>query len=210
MRKLAGEPGPDGAPAPEEPMTEDTIFDLASLTKSLATATAVMQLYEQGKVQFDDPVQKYLPDFNPANDPRRAEVTLRMMLTHTSGLVGEIDLGGPWGLDGGDKAEGMHRALTKPLEAPPGAGFRYSDINFILLGLLIERITGQSEDVYVQENVFAPLGMGDTRYLPPAKACGPQQIRGSAIALGLRSRPPLVLRADGTPVCCRGSRRRAT
>lgn len=182
LRKLAGEPGPDGAPAPEEPMTEDTIFDLASLTKSLATATAIMQLYEQGKVQFDDPVQKYLPDFNPANDPLRAEVTLRMMLTHTSGLVGEIDLGGTWGLDGGDKAEGMHRALTKSLEAPPGAGFRYSDINFILLGLLIERITGQSEDVYVQENVFAPLGMRDTRFLPPAKACGPQQIRGSAIA----------------------------
>lgn len=183
MRKLAGEPGQDGAPAPEEPMTEDTIFDLASLTKSLATATAVMQLYEQGKVAFDDPVQKYLPDFNPANDPQRAEVTLRMMLTHTSGLVGEVDLGGRWGLDGADKAEGIHRALTKPLESAPGAGFRYSDINFILLGLMVERITGQPEDVFVQEHVFAPLGMGDTRYLPPSKACGPQQIRGSAIAL---------------------------
>ena len=65
-RKLAGEPGLDGSPAPAEPMTEDTIFDLASLTKPLATAPAVMQLYEQGKVQFDDPVQKYLPDFNTA------------------------------------------------------------------------------------------------------------------------------------------------
>jgi CubicO group peptidase (beta-lactamase class C family) len=183
LRKLAGEPGPDGAPAPEEPMTEDTIFDLASLTKPLATATAVMQLYEQGKVQFDDPVQKYLPDFNPANDPRRAEVTIRMMLTHTSGLVGEIDLGGRWGLDGGDNAEGLSRALTKPLEASPGAGFRYSDINFILLGLMVERITGQPEDVYVQEKVFAPLGMGDTRYLSMSKACGPQKIRGSAVAL---------------------------
>ena len=64
VRWLAGEPGLDGLPAPAEPMTEDTIFDMASLTKSLATATAVMQLYEQGKVQFDDPVQKYLPDFN--------------------------------------------------------------------------------------------------------------------------------------------------
>src|ERR1700722_19253470 len=74
-RKLAGEPGLDGAPAPAEAMAEDTIFDLASLTKSLATATTVMQLYEQGKVQFDDPVQRYLPDFNPANGPRRATVT---------------------------------------------------------------------------------------------------------------------------------------
>lgn len=67
-RKLAGEPGLDGLPAPAEPMTEDTIFDLASLTKSLATATAVMQLYEQGKVGFDDPVQRYLPDFTTVDD----------------------------------------------------------------------------------------------------------------------------------------------
>jgi CubicO group peptidase (beta-lactamase class C family) len=71
-RKLAGEPGLDGSPAPAESMTEDTIFDLASLTKVLATATAVMQLYEQGTVRFDDPVQQYLPGFNPANDPQRA------------------------------------------------------------------------------------------------------------------------------------------
>ena len=84
-RKLAGEQGLDGSPAPAEPMTEDTVFDMASLTKCLATATAVMQLYEQGKVGFDDPVQKYLPDFNTANDPRRAKVTVRMLLTHTSG-----------------------------------------------------------------------------------------------------------------------------
>ncbi|MFI5507788.1 serine hydrolase domain-containing protein [Mycobacterium sp. NPDC051804] len=182
MRKLAGEPGPDGAPAPEEPMTEDTIFDLASLTKSLATSTAVMQLYEQGKVQFDDAVETYLPDFNPGHDPQRADVTVRMLLTHTSGLVGELDLRDPWGLNGPDKAQGIRRALAKPLEAAPGAGFRYSDVNFILLGLMVERITGQPEDVYVQQNVFEPLGMGDTRYLPPAKACGPHQIRGSAVA----------------------------
>lgn len=183
LRMLAGEPGPDGAPAPEEPMTDDTIFDLASLTKPLATATAVMQLYEQGKVQFDDAVQVYLPEFNPDYDPQRAQVTVRMLLTHTSGLVGELDLRDPWGLDGPDEAEGIRRALTKPLEAEPGASFRYSDVNFILLGLMIERITGQQEDVYVQQNVFEPLGMADTRYLPPTKACGPQQTRGSAIAL---------------------------
>ncbi|WP_163686590.1 serine hydrolase domain-containing protein [Mycolicibacterium gadium] len=182
LRKLAGEPGPDGAPAPEEPMTVDTIFDLASLTKSLATATAVMQLYEQGKVQFDDAVEKYLPDFNPARDPQRAQVSVRMLLTHTSGLVGELDLRDTWGLDGPDKSEGIRRALTKPLEGVPGASFRYSDVNFILLGLMVEKITRQPEDDYVQEHVFGPLGMLDTRYLPPAKACGPHQIRGSAIA----------------------------
>jgi CubicO group peptidase (beta-lactamase class C family) len=181
-RKLAGEPGLDGSPAPAEPMTEDTIFDMASLTKSLATATAIMQLYEQGKVQFDDPVQQYLPDFNPSNDPQRAKVTVRMLLTHTSGETGDVDLKDPWGLDGGDKAEGIRRALTTPLESRPGEVFRYSDINFILLGALIENVTGQAEDVYVQQNVFAPLGMEDTRYLPAAKACAPYTMRGDAIA----------------------------
>ena len=145
-RKLAGEPGLDGLPAPAEPMTEDTIFDLASLTKSLATATAVMQLYEQGEVAFDNPVQQYLPDFNAANDPRRAEVTVRMLLTHTSGETGDVNLGDPWGLDEPNKAEGIHRALTTPLESGPGQGFRYSDINFILLGALIEKVTGEALD----------------------------------------------------------------
>jgi CubicO group peptidase (beta-lactamase class C family) len=181
-RKLDGEQGLDGSPAPAEPMTEDTIFDLASLTKCLATATAIMQLYEQGKVAFDDPVQKYLPDFNPANDPQRAEVTVRMLLTNTSGEGIDVSLGDPWGLAGADKAEGVHRALSTPLQSGPGAGFRYSDINYILLGALLEKVTGDPEDVYVQQNVFAPLGMNDTRYLPAAKACGPHGIRGAAVA----------------------------
>jgi CubicO group peptidase (beta-lactamase class C family) len=184
-RTLAGDPALDGSPAPAEPMTEDTIFDIASLTKCLATATAVMQLYEQGKVAFDDPVQTYLPDFNTANDPERAKVTVRMLLTHTSGVAGDegdVNLKDPWGLDGADKTEGIHRALTTPLQWGPGEVFRYADINYILLGALIEKLTGEAEDVYVQQNVFAPLGMTETRYLPPAKACGPHQIRGAAIA----------------------------
>jgi len=181
-RKLAGEAGLDGSPAPAEPMTEDTIFDIASLTKGLATATAVMQLYEQGKVAFDDPVQKYLPDFNTANDPQRAEVTVRMLLTQTSGEPIDVSLQDPWGLNGADKAEGIHRALTTPLQSGPGAAFRYADINYILLGALIEKVTGEPEDVYVQRNVFARLGMEETRYLPPAKACGPHTTRGAALA----------------------------
>lgn len=181
-RKAAGEPGLDGSPAPAEPMTEDTIFDVASLTKVLATATAVMQLHQQGRVQFDDPVQRYLPGFNAANDPQRAQVTVRMLLTHTSGETGDVDLGDPWGLDRPDKAEGIHRALTTPLESAPGQVFRYSDINFILLGAMIETLTGQAEDVYVEKHVFAPLGMADTGFLPVAKACGPHTVRGAAIA----------------------------
>lgn len=181
-RKLAGEPGLDGSPAPAEPMTEDTIFDLASLTKILATATAVMQLYERGAVALDDPVQRYLPDFNTANDPRRAQVTVRMLLTHTSGETGDVNLGDPWGLDKADKEEGIRRALTTPLESGPGGGFRYSDINFILLGALIEKVTDKALDAYVQRHVFDPLGLQDTRYLPPAQTCGPHTTLGAAIA----------------------------
>lgn len=181
VRKLAGEPGLDGAPAPAEPMTEDTLFDVASLTKSLATATAVMQLHEQGRVQLDEPVQTYLPGFNPAGDPRRARVTLRMLLTHTSGIAGDLSLDGPWGLAEADKAQGVRRALAAWVVYDPGERFHYSDINFIILGALLETITGETEDVYVNQKLFGPLGMSDTRYLPASKACGPHTIRGSAI-----------------------------
>ncbi len=182
VRKLPGEPGLDGTPAPAEPMTEDTVFDLASITKSLATATAVLQLYERGAVRIDEAVQTYLPEFNPANDPRRARVTLRMLLTHTSGLAGDLSMGGPWGLDPADKQEGIRRALATPLAFQPGALFHYSDIGFIILGALVEKVTGEPEDVYVARNVFEPLDMRDTRYLPADKACGQHRIVGTAIA----------------------------
>ncbi len=187
-RKLPGEPGLDGAATPAEPMTEDTIFDLASLTKSLATATAVLQLAERGKVAIDEPLQTYLPEFNPADDPRRAQVTLRMLLTHTSGLAGDLSLDGPWGLQQADKAEGIRRALNARLDFAPGQLFHYSDIGFILLGAMIEKITGEPEDVYARGNIFEPLDMTDTRYLPAANACGPYRISGTALAFD--PRPP--------------------
>jgi SSS family transporter len=182
VRKLAGEPGLDGKPSPAEPMTEETIFDMASLTKCLATATAVMQLYEQGKIaSFDDPVEKYLPTLNLEHDRTRAKVTLRMLLTHTSGEAPDVDLKDPWGLAKPDKAEGFRRALTTPLISAPGSTFRYSDINFILLGDLIETLSGHPEDEYATEHIFAPLGMSHTRYLPFLKACSGVQPLGSAI-----------------------------
>ncbi|BDN83191.1 hypothetical protein YM3MPS_33790 [Mycobacterium pseudoshottsii] len=180
-RKLAGGQGLDGVSAPAEPMTEDTIFDIASLTKCLATATAIMQLYEQGKVGFDDPVQNHLPGFNPASDPQRAQVTVRMLLTQTSGEPVDVGLQDAWGLDGTDRAEGIHRALSTPLQSPPGREFRYSDINYILLGALLEKIAGEAEDGYVAQHVFAPIGMQDSDFLPAAKACGPHSVRGAAI-----------------------------
>ena len=180
-RKLDGEPGLNGDPAPAEPMTDNTLFDLASLSKPIATTPAVLALYEEGRVSLDEPVQAYFPEFNPANDPRRAQVTIRMLLTHTSGIGGDLSREGPWGLPAPDKADGIRRALTASLEFPPGEGFHYSDTGFIILGALVEKLTGEPLDTYVQEQVFAPLGMADTRYLPAAQACGPYRMRGDAI-----------------------------
>jgi CubicO group peptidase (beta-lactamase class C family) len=135
-------------------------------------------------------VQTYLPDFNPTNDPRRAQVTLRMLLTHTSGIAGDLSLDGPWGLADADKAEGVHRALGAWVVFDPGELFHYSDINFILVGAIIEKLTGEPLDSYIPDNVFTPLGMTDTYYLPATKVCGPHQIRGTAVALG--QYPPWV------------------
>jgi SSS family transporter len=146
-----------------EPMTVDTIFDMASLTKCLATATAVMQLYEQGKLGLDDSVVKYLPEFG-ANG--KEKVTVRELLTHYSGLPEDVNLKDEWGLAAPDKAEGIRRAMNATLYGPPGVTFKYSDINFITLGTLVEKISGQRLEVYAQEHIFGPLGMTNTRYLP--------------------------------------------
>ncbi len=188
-RKLAGEPGLDGQPSHALPMTMDTVFDMASLSKCLSTATAIMQLYEQGKLRFDDPVEKYLPEFNPRHDPVRAQVTIRMLLTHTSGEPGDVTMRSPWGLAAPDFAAGLHRAFTTPLISAPGAVFRYSDVNFILLGYMVQRLSGEPLEVYAQQHIFTPLGMAHTRYLPLARACGAYQVYGAAIGLAPGTSP---------------------
>lgn len=167
-RKVAGELSPNGSTA-AEPMTEDTVFDMASLTKCLATATAMMELYDEGKYQFDDPVAQYLPAF-AANG--KQNVTIRELLTHYSGLPPDVSTKDSWGLSAPDKAEGVKRAMESGLDNPPGTKFVYSDINFITLGILVEKLSGQSEDVYVEQHVFKPLKMTDTRYLPMNESCG--------------------------------------
>jgi SSS family transporter len=181
LRKYAGEPGLDGKPSDAEPMTVDTIFDMASLTKCLATATAIMQLYEEGKLQFDDPVAKYLPEF-AANG--KESVTIRMLLTHYSGLPEDVSLKDPWGLAAPDRAEGIKRAMNATLYGPPGLTFKYSDINFITLGALVEKLSGETEDVYVADHIFKPLGMTQTGYRPYDKTCGPVTRYGANIAPG--------------------------
>ncbi len=144
-----------------EAMTVDTIFDLASLTKVVATTTAVMQLEERGKVRMNDPVAKYIPEFGQNG---KDDITVRQLLTHFSGLPNGLDLRERW--EGRDA--GLRMAYeSKPVIAP-GARFLYSDINFITLGALVERVTNTSLDKYCAAKVFAPLGMVHTRFLPPA------------------------------------------
>ncbi len=178
-RKLAGEPGPDGQPTPAEPMTEDTVFDMASLTKCIVTATAIGQLYEAGKLDFDAPIEHYLPAFNPNHDPQRSLVTLRLLLTHFSGEAPDVDLKDPWGLAAPDKTEGIRRALTTPLAGTPGTKFVYSDINFILLGAVVETLSGQRLDDYAREHIFEPLRMVHTMYHAFDRTCGPVEHLGA-------------------------------
>ena len=144
-----------------ERMTLDTIFDMASLTKPLITATAVMQLYEQGMLSPNDPVSLYLPDFS-ANG--KQDITIRQLLTHYSGLPPDLSLTDPW--------EGKQEAYTRAFAAtpihPPGVQFVYSDINFIVLGALVEKISGLTLDQYARRFIIAPLGLTHTSYLPPA------------------------------------------
>ncbi len=157
-RKAYGERALDPA---REPMTLDTIFDLASLTKVIATTTSVMQLVEKGKVRMNDPVAKYLPEFAQNG---KDDITVRQLLTHYSGLEPDLDLKTPW--EGKETAYKMAFAET-PAQSP-GSGFVYSDINFIVLGALVERVAGERLDIYTTNHIFAPLKMLHTRYMPPS------------------------------------------
>src|SRR6202165_4135045 len=144
-----------------EPMTLDTVFDLASLTKVIATTTAMMQLFEQGRVRMNDPVAKYLPEFAQNG---KEDITLRQLMTHYSGLAPDLDLTTPW--EGKNTAYQL--AFVEPPETTPGSGFVYSDINFIMLGALLERVSGEALDAYTAKHIFEPLKMTRTRFVPPA------------------------------------------
>ncbi|MGA7180765.1 MAG: serine hydrolase [Thiobacillaceae bacterium] len=141
------------------PMTEDTIFDLASLTKPVATATAIMQLVEQGRLDLDAPAARYWPEF-AANG--KAAITLRQMLTHYSGLQADLDMRSKWA---GREAARRLILQERPVD-PPGSRYRYSDINFEVLGELIERVSGQTLDDYCRQHIFTPLEMRDTAFKP--------------------------------------------
>jgi len=144
----------------QEAMTLDTLFDVASLTKVLATATSILILVEEGKVSLTDRVSQYLPPFaQEGKDP----ITVVQLLTHYSGLRADLDLDEPW--------EGYETAIElafqeKPI-SPPGERFIYSDINYIVLAEMVREVSGQNLNEFAAKRIFWPLGMTNTRFLPP-------------------------------------------
>ena len=145
-----------------EPVSIDTIFDVASLTKILATATSVMLLVEEGKLSLTDPVSVYLPRFAQNG---KGTVTVLQLLTHYSGLRPDLDLNQHW--EGYET--GITRALKEELVAPPGEEFIYSDINYVVLAEVVRQVSGQPLPEFAAERIFGPLGMGHTYFLPPVE-----------------------------------------
>ncbi|HBO43898.1 MAG TPA: hypothetical protein DD670_08205, partial [Planctomycetaceae bacterium] len=141
------------------PMTTDTVFDLASLTKPIATATSVMILVERGRIDLDAPVARYLPEF--AQNGKEA-ITVRQLLTHQGGLIADNHL-----RDYRDGAElAWERIFALRPIAAPGAKLIYTDVGFLVLGRLVERVSGMTLRDFSRQNLFAPLGMSETGYLP--------------------------------------------
>jgi len=145
-----------------EAMTTDTIFDLASLTKIVATATSIMILVERGKLRLSDPLSNYIPEIKGEGTER---ITLELLLTHRAGYAPDFDLKDRWtGYD-----EAIKRLAREPLRNPPGARFVYSDINYIALGEVVHRVSGLTLDEFARRNIFQPLGMRDTGFRPNLK-----------------------------------------
>ncbi|MGQ9687493.1 MAG: exo-beta-N-acetylmuramidase NamZ domain-containing protein [Desulfobaccales bacterium] len=145
----------------QQPMLKDTIFDLASLTKVVATTTAIMQLVDAGRLNLDTPAGKYWPEFNKNG---KRVITVRQLMLHSSGLRADVNPRVGWqGYLGAVGAVAQDHPVR-----PPGSSFQYSDANFIALGEIVHRVSGLPLDVYCQEKIFKPLGMRHTSFRPPA------------------------------------------
>src|SRR5450631_1001538 len=146
-------------PQPEA-MTLDTVFDCASLTKVVATTSSLMKLFEQGRFRLSDKITDYIPEFQGG----KSDITLRQLFTHFSGLQPDVPLTTPWnGYDTGIKL-----ACTFKVGGPPATRYVYSDINFILLGELVHRLSGKMLSEYARSNIFLPIGMKESMFQPPA------------------------------------------
>lgn len=154
-----------------EPMTVGTVFDLASLTKPIATGTAVMLLIQKGKLRLEDPVAKHLPAFARHG---KDHVTVEHLLLHTSGLIADNAVADY--LDG--KAKAIENICDLKLKTAPGERFTYSDVGFVVLGEIVEKLSGQPLDAYCAKRIFEPLGMTDTTFRPGkalAARCAPTE-----------------------------------
>ncbi len=145
-----------------EPMTEDTIFDVASLTKVMATATSIMILVEDGRVSLSDPASNYLPRFAKHN---KGSITLLQLLTHYTGLRPDLDLNDPW--QGYETA--MERVYREQLLVLPGEKFIYSDINYLILAEIVRQVTEEPLHVFSSRRIFKPLGMSETGFMPSSE-----------------------------------------
>jgi uncharacterized protein YbbC (DUF1343 family)/CubicO group peptidase (beta-lactamase class C family) len=155
-----------------EAMTPDTIFDVASLTKVVATATSIMILVERGKIRLSDSLSNFIPEIKGEG---RERITIELLLTHRAGYAPDFDLKDRWtGYD-----EAIKRLLAEPLRNPPGARFVYSDINYIALGEVVHRVSGLTLDEFARLNIFEPLGMRDTSFRPLLPSRIPTVRKGS-------------------------------
>jgi uncharacterized protein YbbC (DUF1343 family) len=164
-----------------EAMTTDTIFDLASLTKVVATATSIMILVERGEIRLSDPLSNYIPEIKGEG---RERITIELLLTHRAGYAPDFNLKEQW--SGYDEA--INRLIKEPLRNPPGARFVYSDINYIALGEVVHRASGLTLDEFARQNIFVPLGMRNTGFRPNprlrARVAPTEKRRGQLAYLG--------------------------
>ncbi len=164
-----------------EAMTTDTIFDAASLTKVVATATSIMILVERGKIRLNDPLSNYIPEIKGEG---RERITIELLLTHRSGYQPDFDLRERWT----SYDEAIKRLIKEPLRNPPGARFVYSDIGYIALGEVVHRVSGLPLDEFARLNIFKPLGMRDTGFRPAtalrARVAPTEKRRGQMSYLG--------------------------
>ena len=149
----------------ERPVEPETVYDLASLTKVIGLTTACMLLVQEGELDLDAPAQRYVPEFRGRD---KDKVTIRLLLTHSAGLAADLPL-----FDSTrSRAAALTMVDTSPLLSAPGTSFVYSDLSAIVLMQVVERITGQTLDAYLEARVFGPLGMTATRFNPPRSWLG--------------------------------------
>jgi CubicO group peptidase (beta-lactamase class C family) len=150
-------------PASRVPDPDSTLWDIASITKVVATSASAMRLVDQGKLDLDAPVGRYLPRFAGG---LKNQVTVRMLLDHTSGLKSYVPI---YRKAGRSRTRMVKLLYAQPLLRAPGDSAEYSDLNMMFLGLLVESVAGTSLDRFAEVQVFNPLGMTETRFRPPAR-----------------------------------------